>query len=75
MQETAIEEKVAREPLVIGSKHDAEKTMNVKVSTKNVEAYFGKSKALHGISLDYRKILLWPLSAHRDAASPRSSAA
>ena len=52
MQETAIEEKVAREPLVIGSKHDAEKTMNVKVSTKNVEAYFGKSKALHGISLD-----------------------
>jgi len=52
MQETAIEEKVAREPLVIGSKHDAEKTMNVKVSTKNVEAFFGKSKALHGISLD-----------------------
>ena len=52
MQETAIEEKVAREPLVIGSKHEAEKTMNVKVSTKNVEAFFGKSKALHGISLD-----------------------
>ena len=52
MQETGIEEKVAREPLVIGSKHDAEKTMNVKVSTKNVEAFFGKSKALHGISLD-----------------------
>ncbi len=26
--------------------------MNVKVSTKNVEAFFGKSKALHGISLD-----------------------
>ena len=52
MQETAIEEKVTREPLVIGSNHDAEKTMNVKVSTKNVEAFFGKSKALHGISLD-----------------------
>ncbi len=55
MQETAIEEKVAREPLVIGSKHDAEKTMNVKVSTKNVEAFFGKSKALHGISFDVRQ--------------------
>ena len=52
MQETAIEEKVAREPLVIGSKHEAEKTMTVKVCTKNVEAFFGKSKALHGISLD-----------------------
>ncbi len=52
MQETAIDEKVERAPLVIGSKRDAEKTMNVKVSTKNVEAFFGKSKALHGISLD-----------------------
>ena len=52
MQETVIDEKIARAPLVIGSKRDAEKTMNVKVSTKNVEAFFGKSKALHGISLD-----------------------
>jgi len=52
MQETATDEKIARAPLVIGSKREAEKTMNVKVSTKNVEAFFGKSKALHGISLD-----------------------
>jgi phosphate transport system ATP-binding protein len=52
MQETAIDEKVERAPLVIDSKRDAEKPMNVKVSTKNVEAFFGKSKALHGISLD-----------------------
>jgi len=52
MQETVIDEKVAKTPLVIGSKREAEKTMNVKVSTKNVEAFFGKSKALHGISLD-----------------------
>ncbi len=52
MQETDTEEKVTREPLVISTKRDAEKTMNVKVSTKNVEAFFGKSKALHGISLD-----------------------
>ncbi len=52
MQETDTEEKVTREPLVISTKRDLEKTMNVKVSTKNVEAFFGKSKALHGISLD-----------------------
>ncbi len=52
MQETVIDEKIERAPLVLSSKRDAEKTMNVKVSTKNVEAFFGKSKALHGISLD-----------------------
>jgi phosphate transport system ATP-binding protein len=52
MQETDTEEKVTREPLVISTKRDLEKTMNVKVSTKNVEAFFGKSKALHGISLE-----------------------
>ena len=75
MQETAIEEKVAREPLVIGSKHDAEKTMNVKVSTKNVEAFLARVKRSTVSRSQYRKILLWPLSAHRDAASPRSSAA
>jgi phosphate transport system ATP-binding protein len=52
MQETVIDEKVTRAPLVMGSKHDVEKTMNVKVSTNGVEAFFGKSKALHGISLN-----------------------
>ena len=52
MQETDTEEKITREPLVTSSKGDSEKTMNVKVSTKNVEAFFGKSKALHGISLN-----------------------
>jgi phosphate transport system ATP-binding protein len=55
MQETAIDEKVTRAPLVIGSQREAEKIMNVKVSTKNVEAFFGKSRALHGISLDVPK--------------------
>ena len=52
MQEMAIDEKIEKAPLVIGSKREAEKTMNVKLSAKNVEAFFGKSKALHGISLD-----------------------
>ncbi len=52
MQETDTEEKVTREPLVINAKRETEKTMSVKLSTKNVEAFFGKSKALHGISLD-----------------------
>ncbi len=55
MQETAIDEKVTKVPLVIGSQREAEKIMNVKVSTKNVEAFFGKSRALHGISLDVPK--------------------
>jgi len=55
MQETEIEEKVIREPLVKTTKRDTEPTMDVKVSTKNVEAFFGKSKALHGISLDVRQ--------------------
>ena len=53
MQETAIDEKVDEGAArYSAAKRDAEKTMNVKVSTKNVEAFFGKSKALHGISLD-----------------------
>ena len=55
MQETEIEEKVTREPLVKTTKRDTEPTMDVKVSAKNVEAFFGKSKALHGISLDVRQ--------------------
>ena len=73
MQETVIDEKVAKAPLVIGSKREAEKTMNVKVSTKNVEAFFGKSKALHGISLDVPRIPLWQLSVRRAAANRHSS--
>lgn len=55
MQETDVEVKVTREPLVMTTKRETEPTMDVKVSTKNVEAFFGKSKALHGISLDVRQ--------------------
>lgn len=52
MQETDTEEKVTRAPLAAAAKRETEPTMEVKVSAKNVEAFFGKSRALHGISLD-----------------------
>ena len=52
MQETDIEVKETRAPLVVTSKRDSERTMDVKVSAKNIQAFFGKSQALHGISLD-----------------------
>jgi phosphate transport system ATP-binding protein len=52
MQEIAIEEKASKPPLVISSKPETEPIMDVKVSTKNVSAFFGKTQALHGISLD-----------------------
>jgi len=52
MQEIAIEEKASKAPLVISSKPETEPIMDVKVSTKNVNAFFGKTQALHGISLD-----------------------
>ena len=51
-QETAIDDKVAKAPLVIGTKREAEHMIETKMSTKNVEAFFGKSQALYGISLD-----------------------
>ena len=50
-----IEVKETRAPLVVSIKRDTEPIMDVKVSAKNIEAYFGKSKALHGISLDVRR--------------------
>ncbi len=52
MQEMAIEEKAPKAPLVISSKPEMEPIMDVKVSTKDVNAFFGKTQALHGISLD-----------------------
>jgi phosphate transport system ATP-binding protein len=52
MQEMDIDEKVAKAPLVIGTKRATEHMIETKVSTKNVEAFFGKSQALFGISLD-----------------------
>ena len=55
MQEAEIEVKVTQVPLVKTVNRDTERTMDVKVSAKNVEAFFGKSKALHGISLDVRQ--------------------
>jgi phosphate transport system ATP-binding protein len=55
MQETIVDEKLTKAPLVIGTKREPEKTMNVKVSAVNVEALFGKTKVLHGISLDVRQ--------------------
>ena len=52
MQEMVIEEKAPKAPLVISIKPETERIMDVKVSTKNVNAFFGKTQALHGISLD-----------------------
>lgn len=52
MQETDIDEKITKAPLVAETKRQPEQIMDIKVSAKNVEAFFGKSKALHGISLD-----------------------
>jgi phosphate transport system ATP-binding protein len=52
MQEMVIEERMADVPLAITSNRTMERTMDVKVSTKNVNAFFGKTQALHGISLD-----------------------
>ncbi len=52
MQEMVIEERIADVPLTISSNRTTERIMEVKVSTKNVNAYFGKTQALHGISLD-----------------------
>ncbi len=52
MQETDTEEKVTREPLVITSTRGTKPIMEVKVSAKDVKAFFGKSQALYGISLD-----------------------
>ena len=52
MQETVIETEVVREPLVVTVKRDMDPIKEVKVSAKNVEAFFGKTQALHGISLD-----------------------
>ena len=51
-QETAIDDRVAKAPLVIGTKREAGHMIETKMSTKNVEAFFGKSQALFGISLD-----------------------
>ena len=51
-QETAIDDKVAKAPLVIGTKRETGHMIETKMSTKNVEAFFGKSQALFGISLD-----------------------
>ena len=51
-QETAIEDKVEKAPLVVGSKRETGHMIETKVSAKNVEAFFGKSQALFGISLD-----------------------
>ena len=52
MQETVIDEEAVREPLVVTVKRDMDPIKEVKVSAKNVEAFFGKTQALHGISLD-----------------------
>jgi phosphate transport system ATP-binding protein len=52
MQEMVIEEKIADVPLTINSNRTTERTMDVKVATKDVNAFFGKTQALHGISLD-----------------------
>jgi phosphate transport system ATP-binding protein len=52
MQEMVIEERRADVPLTISSNRTTERTMDVKVATKNVDAFFGKTQALHGISLD-----------------------
>lgn len=52
MQEMVIEERRADVPLTISSNRTTERTMEVKVATKNVDAFFGKTQALHGISLD-----------------------
>jgi len=51
-QATAIDETVEKGPLVIGSTRAPEHMSETKMSSKNVEAYFGKSQALFGISLD-----------------------
>lgn len=52
MQEMVIEERIADVPLTINSNRTTERTMDVKVATKDVNAFFGKTQALHGISLD-----------------------
>src|SRR5450759_1162537 len=52
MQEMVIEERIADVPLTINSNRTTEGTMDVKVATKDVNAFFGKTQALHGISLD-----------------------
>jgi phosphate transport system ATP-binding protein len=52
MQEMVIEEKIADVPLTINGNRTTERTMDVKVATKDVNAFFGKTQALHGISLD-----------------------
>lgn len=52
MQEMVIEERIADVPLTISSNRTTERTMDVKVATKDVSAFFGKTQALHGISLD-----------------------
>jgi phosphate transport system ATP-binding protein len=52
MQETVIEERIVKQPLITSSGRAMEPIMEVKVSTKNVDAFFGKTQALHGISLD-----------------------
>ena len=52
MQDTDIDEKVAKAPLVADTTRSQKSMTETKVSTKNVEAFFGKSQALFGISLD-----------------------
>jgi phosphate transport system ATP-binding protein len=52
MQEMVIEEKIADVPLTISRNCTTEHTMDVKVATKDVNAFFGKTQALHGISLN-----------------------
>ena len=52
MQQMVIEERRADVPLTISSNRTTERTMDVKVATRNVDAFFGKTQALHGISLD-----------------------
>ncbi len=52
MQEMVIEERIADVPLTISSNRTTERIMDVKVATKDVSAFFGKTQALHGIWLD-----------------------
>jgi len=52
MQETDTDEKVTKALPVIATPRKPDQVMETKVSAKNIEASFGKTKVLHGISME-----------------------
>lgn len=55
MQETTVSQRIPRATVVVESGRPAKLPIDIKLAAKNVDAFFGKTQALHGISLDIKR--------------------